>query len=760
VEKYKNELLQLNGKQEAYRLDIEGAKDKTVEFQTALNRSQAEIKNLSSQLATAQSKLITFGTAAQQVGKKWEAAGKKVNEIGNGLTLGVSTPLLAVGGAALKVGNDFESQMSRIKAISGATGTEFEKLEKQAIDLGAQTSFSATESAEAMENLASAGFGTNEIMEAMPGMLDLAASSGEDLASSADIAASTLRGFGLEAGQAGHVADVLAKNVADTNAAISDTGTAMKYIAPVAHSAGWSLEEVTTAIGKLADAGIKGDQAGTTLRGGLARLMQPTKAMKKATKQCSTEFYDAQGKMKPLSTIIDDLQKGTAKMTDQQRDNALATIFGTESLSGWKVLLGSSKPELDKLTNGLKNCDGAAKDMANTMLDNTAGSIEAMKGSLETAGITLQKVMAPSVKMIADDVTNLANSFSKLPSPIQANIVKLGALAIATGPVVKGIGGVISGAGKAAKTVGKLSEKLGKKGVAAAAEEAAKAAGGASSAAKTATAVTGEATGSTSGLNLALSGVAKSAGLSAAGVGAFAGGVAALGIAAYALEKHLTQADLAKRFGEITLSAEECSTAAKDFVDTKWSAKLSLVTDAKKKLDETKKQVQDTGKEIEKYHYMATAGIKLTGNESQSYKSAIGKYISDCQEYLRQKQVTGELAISASFIPTSKSYSSLNSALDGLYSTYNAKLSQLSKQMNNLTTAALKDGVIDADESKAIEALKSKMQTVVDTVSYEKYDAHLKALEITTTDTRLSLQSAGQLAAEVSKENAVSAGQI
>ena len=325
----------------------------------------------------------------------------------------VSTALSTAGGFAVKTGMDFEAQMSRVKAISGATGSEFESLKQQAIDLGAATSFSATESAQAMENLASAGFSVSEIMDAMPGMLDLAASSGEDLASSAEIASSTLRAFGLEAGEAGHVADVLAKNAADTNAAIMDTGYAMKYVAPVAHSAGWSLEEVTAAIGKMADEGIRGETAGTTLRSALVRMMKPTDQVADAMEDLGITFYDAEGKMKPLSTIIDELQTATADLTDEQRDNRIATIFGTEALSGMKILLGSSKEELDSLTEGLVNSDGASKKFAETMQDNLKGAAEEFMGSLETLGISIYEQVQEPLKNAVSQGTEYINQLTE-----------------------------------------------------------------------------------------------------------------------------------------------------------------------------------------------------------------------------------------------------------------------------------------------------------------------------------------------------------
>lgn len=194
--------------------------------------------------------------------------------------------------------------MSRVKAISGATGEEFEKLKAQAIELGAETSFSASQAAEGMENLAAAGFTTTETMEAMPGLLDLAAALGEDLASSSDIAAAALRGFGMEASEAGHVADVLAENANRTNSSVAETGEAMKYVAPLARSAGLSFEETAAAIGIMANAGIQGSQAGTTLRGAISRLSKPTDDMQNAMDDLGISFYDADGKMKSLLSKI------------------------------------------------------------------------------------------------------------------------------------------------------------------------------------------------------------------------------------------------------------------------------------------------------------------------------------------------------------------------------------------------------------------------------------------------------------------------
>lgn len=368
------------------------------------------------------------------------AVGKVMQGTGAAMTKYITAPLIGVGVAAAKVGGDFEEQMSRVKAISGATGDTFEQMKQQAIDLGAKTAFSAKESAAGMENLASAGFSAQEIMKAMPGLLDLAAVSGGDVALASENTATALRGFGLEASEAGHVADVFARAAADTNAEVGDMGEALKYVAPVANSMGISLEETAAAIGIMSDAGIKGSQAGTTLRGALSRLARPTKAMQDTMDNLGVSFYDADGKMKPLKTQVELLKKAFEGLTPEQQQNALVTLYGQESLSGMMALIDKGPDSLGKLTKSLKDSDGAADDMARTMQDNMNSSIEQMFGAFESAAIVIQKILAPSIKKVADAISGLVEKFVSAPESTQRLVVAIGAIAIAIGPVLYALG--------------------------------------------------------------------------------------------------------------------------------------------------------------------------------------------------------------------------------------------------------------------------------------------------------------------------------
>lgn len=392
----------------------------------------------------------TFNDAAKQVenfqkntNSTMSAVGKVMTSSGKAMTKMVTLPIVGMGVAAAKVGGDFEEQMSRVKAISGATGKSFDLLRQQAIDLGAKTAFSAKESAAGMENLASAGFDASEIMQAMPGLLDLAAVSGGDVALASENAATALRGFNLDASQAGHVADVFARAAADTNAEVADMGEAMKYIAPVANSMGLSIEEVSAAIGIMSDAGIKGSQAGTSLRGALSRLAKPTDMMQAKMDELGLSFYDSEGKMKPLKDQIGMLKDAFKGLTPEQQQNALVTLYGQESLSGMMALIDKGPEKLGSLTKSLKDSDGAADEMARTMQDNMNSSLEQMMGALESAGIVIQKILAPSVKKFADAFGSLVEKFVSAPESVQKVIVVLGLVVAAIGPLLLIIGKAI-----------------------------------------------------------------------------------------------------------------------------------------------------------------------------------------------------------------------------------------------------------------------------------------------------------------------------
>ena len=384
------------------------------------------VTKVSSAVSRMKAIILASGPAFKQFGSEIKSSFDKINTsvstVGNKLlnvakvaAVAGTAALVGIGKKVYDIAGGFESQMSRVQAISGATGDAFTKLRDQAIDLGAKTAFSATESASGMENLASAGFNAQEILSAMPGLLDLAAVSGGDVALASENAATALRGFGLDASQAGHVANVFARAAADTNAEVADMGEAMKYIAPVANSMGLSIEEVAASIGIMSDAGIKGSQAGTTLRGALSRLAKPTDPMVAKMDELGLSFYDATGQMKPLTEQVGMLQNAFKGLTPEQQQNALVTLYGQESLSGMMALVAAGPDKLNKLTKSLENSNGAAAEMAETMQNNLQSKIEQLGGALESVAIRIGDKLFPLIAPQIEKLTTwIDQTFSKV----------------------------------------------------------------------------------------------------------------------------------------------------------------------------------------------------------------------------------------------------------------------------------------------------------------------------------------------------------
>lgn len=315
--------------------------------------------------------------------------------------------------AAIKMGSDFEAGMSRVQALSGATGAEFEALRKTALELGRTTVFSASQAAEGMQYLAMAGFKTNEIIAAMPGVLNAAAAGQVDLATAADITSNVLSGFGLKAEEAARVADVLTKAFTSSNTTMESLGETMKYAAPVAAAAGIALEEVAAAAGMLGDAGIQGSQAGTTLRAIMLRLINPPKQAAEALDALGVSITDAEGKMKPLHQIIRELDKATQGMTDSQRAAIIAQIAGQEAASGLLAIMDMGADSLEQFTKELENAGGTAEEIAKVQLDNLRGDIELLKSALEGTGITIYDSLNTPLRTVTQTLTGYVEEINK-----------------------------------------------------------------------------------------------------------------------------------------------------------------------------------------------------------------------------------------------------------------------------------------------------------------------------------------------------------
>lgn len=369
---------------------------------------------------------------------------------------------LAMGGfgatTAIKTYSDFEKGLSNVKAVSQATDSEMKQLSNTAKSLGASTEWSAVQVTQAEELLGQAGFSTKENISALPGLLSLASAGDLDLAAATDIASGTLRSFNIDASNTSHVADVLALSASATNSDVTDLGETMKYVAPVSASLGISFEDTAAAAGLLSNQNIKGSQAGTVLRQAMARLASPTKEAAGLMKTYGINAFDTQGNMKPLSGVVDNLNSSLGKLTSQQRADIISTIFGTESMSGVLALMNQGGQSLSDLSKRLSDANGAAKDMANTKLDNLSGQWKILKSAVEGMNIALGERLAPYAKQfvtwftgkipdITDGIVNAVDYLSNHTEDIKETAIAIGTVvtAIAGFNIAGSIGNSISG---------------------------------------------------------------------------------------------------------------------------------------------------------------------------------------------------------------------------------------------------------------------------------------------------------------------------
>jgi TP901 family phage tail tape measure protein len=334
--------------------------------------------------------------------------GKGVDKIKEGATV-MGGAVVAVIGASVKAASDFQSSMSRLSAMSNANSTQYDQMKAAALEWGAKTKYSATEAADAMTNLSMAGFTVQQSVDGLPAVLSMAAAGNLDLGKAAEIAGNAMNVFGLKATDLGHVSDVLAKAANTSNADISDLAESLKYAGPVAKGLGLSLEDTSAALALMSNSGIKGSEAGTSLRASLLALNNPVGQTKKAMKELHLSVEDAHGGLLPLPQLLDSVKASMQGMNSAQQTGIAAMLVGREAASGFVTLLNAGGTGLTNFADGLRNSTGAAQKMAQTMQDNLAGSWENFTGSLENFGIQLGSQFLPMLQSLVSKGTDFLN---------------------------------------------------------------------------------------------------------------------------------------------------------------------------------------------------------------------------------------------------------------------------------------------------------------------------------------------------------------
>ena len=370
-------------------------------FQKAMQQAETSMQKLNQ-------KFGSFGGALETLGGKMTSAGTKITA----LETAAGGAAVALGTQAVKAGASFEAEMSKVSAISGSTGNDLKALTDKAKEMGKKTKFSATESAEAFEYMAMAGWKTDDMLNGIEGIMNLAAASGEDLATTSDIVTDALTAFGLSASDSAEFSDVLAAASSNANTNVSMMGDTFKYVAPVAGALGYSVQDTAIAVGLMANSGIKASQAGTSLRAILSRLAKPTDQVQAAMDELGVSLTDSNGNMKSMRQVMEDMRNGFSGLTKDQQANYAATIGGQEAMSGLLAIVNASEEDFNKFTTAIDGSEGSCKNMANTMQKNLSGQFTMLKSQIEGINIQIFEKMEPALLQVVQAVNGMISAFN------------------------------------------------------------------------------------------------------------------------------------------------------------------------------------------------------------------------------------------------------------------------------------------------------------------------------------------------------------
>lgn len=654
---------------------------------------------------------------------------------------------------------DFESMMSQVKAISGATGQAFDDLTAKAQEMGATTKFTATESAEAFNYMAMAGWKPQQMIDGISGIMSLAAASGEDLGTTSDIVTDALTAFGLQAGDAGHFADVLAQASANANTNVSMLGESFKYVAPVADAMNYSVEDTSLALGLMANASIKGSMAGTALKTSLANMAAPTDSMAAAMDKYGISLTDSEGNMKSLRGVIDNLRGSLGGLSETEQTAAASTIFGKEAMAGMLAIINASEEDYNKLSTAIGNSKDAAEGMADTMLDNLKGSFTLMQSAIEGTENAFGKRLSPYLRDIAggiadampgitdginavmdvvdDKIAGVKRKITDMTSSDEwKNADLFGKIDIAWDSIIakpfgnwvsgdgaqlisSGLGTLFSSAaailpgGEKAGLTSWLSAGVLAKGAVAIAQKGKSVVETLSPIGDAISNIT-EAAGSANDVmdfasNLgSMIPMGAKVGLAAAGITA-----AIIGIKLAIDKYNQTQLEnsLEEHFGKIKLSADEVKDVAAGILNQKYLTNVELALNEVQNADNLRAEAQKALESNDVLEFKSRVGITLTADEQQEYTDNINTFVESKISELESRTFAAHIHVQT-YLGGTEDGQTLAQNIKEWARADNLELSDLSSQLSQKVSEALRDGIIDVDEEEAISALQEKMNNI------------------------------------------------
>ena len=464
--------------------------DKYDALQREIIETEQELRRLQEEAASTSVALSKI----DQAGKKMEAFGDSVTSAGQKI-MPASMAVAGLGAAAVKTAADFDTSMSKVAAVSGATGDDLDALRDKAREMGAKTKFSASEAADAMNYMAMAGWKTGDMLEGIEGIMNLAAASGEDLATTSDIVTDALTAFGLTAQDSGHFADILAAASSNANTNVAMMGETFKYCAPIAGALGFSAEDTAEAIGLMANAGIKSTQAGTALRTIMNNLSGEVKITGAALGEVTIATTNADGSMRDLSDILSDCRGAFSQLSESEQAAAAEALVGKNAMSGFLALMNAGEGDIEKLSSAIDSCsdtfvktvdgaiipmsqaleegvewieeyNGVSEKMAAVMQDNLGGQLTILKSQIQELAISFGEMLMPAIRAIVSKVQAFVDKLNNMSESQRKAVLTIGLIIAALGPLLVILGTVISRVGVAMQGFVKLATGVKKLGVA------------------------------------------------------------------------------------------------------------------------------------------------------------------------------------------------------------------------------------------------------------------------------------------------------
>lgn len=605
--------------------------------------------------------------------------------------------------ASTAAGASFESQMSTVQAISQASESEMARLKALAKQMGIETKFSATEAGQGLEYMAMAGWDVDSMLAGLPGMMNLAAASGEELGQVSDIVTDAMTAFNLEASRSAEFADVLAQASVRSNTDVAMMGQTFKYAAPVAGALGFSIQDTAVAIGLMANAGIKGEQAGTSLRAMFTRIVKPTAEVEAAMSRIGLTVSNSDGSMRSLDEILRDLRTGFAGLSESERASTAASLAGQEAMSGMLALINASGEDYEKLSDSIYHAKGAAEEMAGVRMDNLKGDVTLLKSSAEGAGIAIYEGLSEPLREGVQTGTEWLNSFTEsveenLPT-IRREVKSAGSVLMGFVEPVLDLGSwflqhpeVIQGG-----LTGLVSALL-----------TFKAAKGITSAVK---------------LFGSLSGMIKAWPVAAAGLAI--GGIAGITSAMKAAARERAAKNLAEHFGDVTLSIEELGEAAKHVLGDDLFFGIEEMERSSTRADDYYQTMKDSMEAVQKMDWKLSMGIELKEGDAQEYVEAVDAYVQNAQDYITEKGYELNLAVDLVMGEAGTGLSEDSGAF------YQALLAQLDPLKENIS-AALQDiteNGLTLDKQKIVSDYLGQMAEITSMITEAENAAKLQMIQ-------------------------------